>query len=128
MRSDMLNFKIGVPQGSILGPLLYVIYVNDILNALNCIPRLYADDTCLTIHEHKTNILGKQITANIHNLKVWLDANELTLNINKTAYLVIPPTNSNKNQNMNPVTDNHIIKVVSSCRYLGVFIDNQLFF
>ena len=71
----MLNVKIGVPQGSILGPLLYAIYVNDIPNALNCIPRLYADDTCLVIHEHKTNILEKEISANAHNLKVWLDAN-----------------------------------------------------
>ena len=57
----MLNVKIGVPQGSILAPLLYVIYVNNIPNALNCIPRLYADDTCLVIHEHKTNILEKKL-------------------------------------------------------------------
>ena len=57
----------------------YVIYVNDIPNALNCIPRLYADDTCLFIHEHKTNILEKEISANIHNLQVWLVAKELIL-------------------------------------------------
>ena len=62
-KSDTLNVKIGVPQGLILGPLLYVIYVNDIPIALNCIPRLYADDTCLVIHEHNTNILEKEINV-----------------------------------------------------------------
>ena len=111
----MLNVNIGVPQGSILSPLLYVIYVNDISNALNCIPRLYADEKCLVIHEHETNILEKQTSANIRNLKVWLDANKLILNLSKTACLIIPPTNSNKNQNLNPMIDEKLIKVVSSC-------------
>ena len=115
-------------QGSILGPVLYVIYVNDIPNALNCLPRLYADDTCLVIHEHKTNILEKEISANIHNLKIWLDANKLTLSLSRTACLIIPPTNSNRNQNLNPMIDNKLIEVVFSCKYLSVFIDNQLSF
>ena len=85
-----LNVKIVIPHCSILGPLLYAIYVNDIPNALNCIPRLYADNMCLVIHEHKTNILEKEISATIHNLKVWLNANELTLKLSKTACLIIP--------------------------------------
>ena len=114
MKSDLLNAKIAVPQGSILDPLLYVIYVNDIPNALNCIPGLYADDTCLVIHEHKTNTLEKEVSANIHNLKAWLDTNELTLNLSKTASFIIHPTNSNKNQNLNPMIDDKLIKVVSS--------------
>ena len=128
IKADMLKVKIGVPQGSILGPLLYVFDVNDILNALNCMPRLYADDTSLVIHEHKTNILEREINANFYNLKHWFDANELTLNLSKSACLIIPPTNSNKNQNLNPMIDDKLIKVVSSFRYLGVFIDNQLSF
>ena len=110
---------------------MYVVYVNDIPNVLNCIvciARLYAGDTCLVIHEPKTNISGKEISVNIHNLKAWLDANELTLNLSKTACLIIPPTNSNINQNLNRMIDNELIKVVSSCRYLSVFIDNQLSF
>ena len=107
---------------------MYVIYVNDISNTLNCIPRLYADDTCLVIHEHKTNILEKEISANIHNLKVWLDANELILNLSKSACLIIPPTKSNKNQNLILMVDDKLIKVVSSCRHLGVFTDTRLSF
>ena len=94
----MLNVKIGVSQRSILGPLIYVVYVNDIPNALNFIPRLYADDMCLVLHEQKTNILEKEISANVRNLKAWIDANELTLNLSKTVCLIIPSTNSKKNE------------------------------
>ena len=68
------------------------------------------------------------MSANIHNLKVWLDANELTLNLSKTACLIISPTTSNKNQSLTPMIDDKLIKVVFSCRYLGVFINNQLSF
>ena len=71
------------------GLLLYVIYVNDYPNALNCITRLYVDDICLVISEYKANTLQKEISSNIHNLKVWLDTNELTLNLNEIACLII---------------------------------------
>ena len=57
MKTNISNVKIGIPQDLILGPQLYVINVNDILNALICIPRLYADDTRLVICEFKANIL-----------------------------------------------------------------------
>ena len=53
-----------------------------------------------------------------------LDADELTLNLSKTVCLIIPPTNSKKK--LNPVIDDILIKVIPCCRYLGVFIDNQL--
>ena len=82
-KSNMLNDKIGLPQGSILGPLLYLIYVNSIPNALNCISRLYANDTCLIIHECKANTLQKKINTNIRNLNVWFDATQRTLNLSR---------------------------------------------
>ena len=51
--SSLKPISMGVPQGSILGPLFYIIYVNDLHYAVNCTPRLYADDTCLLV-EGKT--------------------------------------------------------------------------
>ena len=63
-----------------------------------------------------------KIRANIRNLKVWLDANELTLNLNKTACLIISPSNTNKNLNLNPRFNDKLIKVLFSRKYLAVFI------
>jgi len=63
----MKSINIGVPQDSILGPLLYVLYVNDFQYAVDCIPRLYADDTCLVI-QGKT---AKQLFTEFKNDKSW---------------------------------------------------------
>ena len=63
----------------------------------------------------------------IKNLKVWLDANELTLDLNKSECLIIPPSNTIRNQNLNPIFYDEYYPILSSCsRYLGVFIDSQL--
>ena len=129
VKSIILNVKHGTKQASILGLLLYEIYVNDIPNALFCKPRLYANDTCLVIHEHKANTLQKEISANIRNLKIWLDANEQTLNLNKTSCSSIPPSNANKNLNLNPIFNNELLKeVFYLCKYLDVFVIDQLTF
>ena len=118
IRSDMACIKIGVPQGSILSPLLYILYVNDISNAVSCIPRVYADDTCLVVHDRKMNILQEKISINIRDLKVWLDANKLTLNLTKTACLLIFPFSKCQTHAFNPTVDNELINVVISYKYL----------
>ena len=68
------------------------------------------------------NILQKEFSANISNLKVWLDANELTLNLDKAAFLFILPPSTNKNLNLNQIFADKLIRAVSSCKYLGVYI------
>jgi len=56
VNSEEKSIDMGVPQGSIYGPLLYVMYVNDLPNAIDCTARLYvyADDTCLIVHDYKS--------------------------------------------------------------------------
>ena len=58
----------GVPQGSILGLLFYIIYVNNLHYAVNCIPRLYADDTCLLVEGKTEGELQNLLNTKLYNL------------------------------------------------------------
>ena len=95
-RSDERNFKrvdfvllddsflkpidIGVLQGSILGPLLFLICINDIPNSVKCTPRLFADDICLLMGTPSITILENQLKDDLNNICNWISANALTLN------------------------------------------------
>ena len=84
--SDFLVTTCGVPQGTILGPLFFLIYVNDMPNCLkNCTARLYADDTTLSVSGLHTCVIEQLLNADLRNVSSWLIANKLTLNVLKTV-------------------------------------------
>ena len=90
--SDTLQISSGVPQGSILGPLLFLLYINDFIQASKMFSmRLYADDTSLTVSGKNIDDLLYQINLELPNVHDWLCANKLTLNLKKTKYLVFQP-------------------------------------
>ena len=90
-----MNF--GVPQGSVLGPLLFLTYINDIHIALKyCKTRRFADDTNLLIKHKSLKQLQKHLNLDLRNLCNWLKANKISLNASKTELLIFRHPNKHK--------------------------------
>ena len=128
VNSTIRDINMGVPQGSILGPLLHIIHVNDLPNAIECSAKLYADDTCLIFSDNCLTKLEQKISGDSKKLKTWLDANSLSENLDKTACMLIPPSHNNIEYNFNPTFNGSLLKIVNSYEYLGITVDNQLKF
>ena len=80
----------GVPQGSILGPLLFLMYINELPNCLqNASSRMFADDTNISLTAKTLTELKLEINPELSNLNRWLKANKLSLNVAKTEWMII---------------------------------------
>lgn len=128
-RSDYCYVRYGVPQGSVLGPLLFLIFINDLPNCSNYFKfNLFADDTVIT-HSFSRNILCKihlEINSHLLHLSSWLKSNKIKLNVDKTKYLIFSYRDYFELENI--LIDNKPISCVSSYKYLGCILDNNLTF
>ena len=88
VKSDLLGITCGVPQGSILGPLLFLLYVNDVEDACKgCKILLYADDTVLFLSGKNERDLNRTMQSELNSYYNWCHVNRLTVNSKKTKYM-----------------------------------------
>ena len=125
--SELKNVTCGVPQGSILGPLLFLIYIND-LSAVSQItfPIMYADYTNIFIRGKDLPKMEHDLNIEIQNISQWLKANKLSLNIKKTCTMTFSNIPSVRKRINNIYIDGTQIDTVSHTQFLGVIIDNKI--
>ena len=87
--SDFLTCEVGVPQGSNLGPLLFLIFFNDLPLTVNCEADAYADDTTLTVTGSTVEEIGDRMTENCELVSTWMVGNRLKLNADKTHLMTV---------------------------------------
>ena len=126
--SSPRSITIGLPQGSCLGPLLYLIYVNDLPNISNTtFPILYADDTTLCLRNDNIHNLIYQANQELKTFQDWSTANRLTINTEKTFTMTV--TNKRLPDFIPETTLGQItIPSLGSCKFLGITLDNKLAF
>ena len=118
----------GVPQGSLLGPLLFLIYINDMPTAIETPPRLFADDTCLMINHENVSTLQDKMNMELKKIHKWCNANKLTINSSKSTTILISSKLNTQITNVNITIDNSSITISENAKYLEVMIDSKLNF
>ena len=133
IKSSLADITCGVPQGSILGPILFLIYMNDISNSTNLHILSFADDTTVTMSSPDVFGLYAIMNMELEKLNDWFRANRLCLNVKKTKYILFrPTTNYPKTINENIYLNGQQVDRVGnnqnekSFKFLGIHLDETL--
>ena len=123
--SELLSIMCGVPQGSVLGPKLFILYINDLCNVSKLLKYvLFADDTNIFKSGDNLVELCEVLSTELKLLAKWFNVNKLSLNVSKTHFMVFGKRKKTDNVK---VTINDIdIERVSVTKFLGVLIDDKL--
>ena len=127
-KSNELEIKTGVPQGSILGPLLFLLYVNDLPMAIHKSSLdMYADDSTLYTSGRNFSVIEQSLQEDTNNISNWCKINNMAINANKTKCMVVgSKTKVKSNKNLTLSVNNELIENVTNQKILGVNVDNTL--
>ena len=125
--SSLASVLYGVPQGSVLGPLLFLIYINDVNQAIKfCKVHHFADDTNLLHFNKSFAKLNKLVNLDTKNLTVWLNANKISLNVDKTELVIFKHQRKKLDTEIKIKLNRKRLYPSQSVRYLGIKIDQNL--
>ena len=117
----------GIPQGSVLCPLLFILYINDIQQCSELISIvLFADDTNILYSDTCLKKLNEIIQNEMNEITDWLNANKLSINTEKTKFILFRSKNKKVNSSINISINNNNIRQVTNITFLGIVIDQFL--
>ena len=125
--SNLKKVQYGVPQGSVLGPLLFLIYINDLHKAIKFSKtRHFADDTNLLINNSSLKQIKKDLNYDLRQLCKWLKANKISLNCRKTELIIFRHPNKQLNYDLKTKIDGKKLIPTDTVKYLGIILDPHL--
>ena len=125
--SEILPITCGIPQGSVLGPLIFLIYVNDLPYVSKILKfYLFADDTSMYYDSENLITLQKTVNRELRKVRKWLEANRLSLNIAKINYVIFHSPAKRIDEFIQIKLGRKPIKHVHHIKYLGVLVDSTL--
>jgi len=124
--SEWGDIKAGIPQGSVLGPLLFLVYINNIVNEVNCGIKLFADDTLIYTIDDGSKNTTISLNQNLENINSWAKKWLIKFNPTKTHLMTISNL-KNTRLNNNPIRlDGTVLENVTNHTHLGLVLNNKL--